>query len=109
MKNSTLEQTQRIGNSKGKRRVCLWHRAMIDAGFPIGQPISIKVSTGGKVTIRPVDESRKRVSRVVNHGNVLPVIDLKETKTISLASVGEVGDEVRVRIASNLITITPNH
>ena len=82
---------------------------MIDAGFPIGQPISIKVSTGGKVTIRPVDESRKRVSRVVNHGNVLPVIDLKETKTISLASVGEVGDEVRVRIASNLITITPNH
>ena len=99
-------QIQRIGNSKGSRRVCLWNRVMIECGFPIGQPIQI-VSDAHSVSIVPaIQPSRKRVSKVINHGNVLPVIDMKETKSLSLAHLGNVGDSVTVEFAPGIITVT---
>jgi len=94
-------QNQKIGKSKGARRVCLWNRIMIDCGFPIGQPIELffehDPATGGEfLCITPNDAARKKVSRVVNHGNVLPVIDIKENKSLDLDSLGNIGDSVRV-------------
>ena len=90
-------QTPKIGQSKGARRVCLWNRVMIDCGFPIGQPITVvMVACSNVCLITPTDTARKKVSRVVNHGNVLPVIDLKETKSLDLSPLGDIGDTVRV-------------
>lgn len=36
----------KIGTNKGKPRICLWSSKMIDAGFPIGQPITVEVVHG---------------------------------------------------------------
>ena len=100
-----MKQTQKIGKSKDARRVCIWNRAMIDAGFPIGQPISI-TAKGQKVIIEPVKESRKKVSGVTNHGNLLPVIDMKETKSLSLSGLGDIGDTVQIAINDGRITVS---
>ena len=100
-----MTQKQRIGASKGAGRICLWNRAMIGHGFPIGQRITIK-QTGARFTITPDDNGARKVSGVMNHGNRLPVIDLKQTKSLDVGSLGEVGDVVTVKIARNKITIT---
>ena len=99
-----MEQKQKIGRSKGARRVCLWSRQMIDAGFAIGAAIRIETS-GQSVRVLPDVNGARKVSRVMNHGNELPVIDLKETKKLNLALLGEIGGEVIVKIEQNLITI----
>lgn len=97
-------QFQKIGSSKGKRRVCLWNKKIGEAGFPIGQPIQIQV-TWGMVLIFPDPNGKRKVSRVMNHGNELPVIDLKETKSLDLSSLGEIGGKVEVTISDGRIII----
>lgn len=99
-----LQQRQKIGQSKGKRRVCLWNKKMITAGFSVGQGISIKASSS-HITIRTDKAGKRRVSKVMNHGKVLPVIDLKETKSVSLSMLGEIGDGVLVNIEAGKITL----
>lgn len=101
-----LDQSQRIGTNRGNARVCLWNRALAEAGFGIGMPISIAASRGG-VTIVPDPASKRRVSRVTNHGNELPVIDLKTTRSLDLSVLGEPGGTVRVVVATDRIRITP--
>lgn len=97
-------QFQKIGSSKGKRRVCLWNKKLSEAGFPIGQPIHIEVFWGA-VWILPDSDGKRKVSRVMNHGNELPVIDLKETKSLDLSSLGEIGGKVEVTISDGRIII----
>ena len=101
-KNTILEQTQNIGGN-ATRRVCLLNRKLTDAGFGIGTRIEIK-NLSRRITITPSAEGARKVSRVINHGNELPVIDLKETRAISFAGWGA---KVRVVIVKNKITITP--
>jgi hypothetical protein len=102
-KNTILEQTQKItGNAT--RRVCLWNRKLTDAGFGIGTRIEIGVSAR-RITITPCADGARKVSRVMNHGNELAVIDLKENRSISFTGWG---DRVRVVIVKNKITITPD-
>ena len=110
--NPVHSQLQKIGQSKGARRVCLWNRVMIDCGFPIGQPIERffehDPATGGEfLSITPNDAARKKVSRVGNHGNVLRVIDMKENKSLDLDSLGDIGDSVRVDFFEGEIRLTP--
>ena len=85
--------------------MCIWNRAIIECGFPIGQPIRIITGIDG-LSIVPAAESRRKVSGVLNHGNRLPVIDLKETGSLSLSGLGEIGDEVIVNILTGEIRIT---
>jgi hypothetical protein len=99
-------QQQRIGINRGARRVCLWNRAMVECGFTIGQPIQI-VSDAHSVSIFPaIQPTRKKVSRSLNHGNVLAVIDLKETKSLDMSHLGNVGDSVTVTFEPGIITVT---
>ena len=101
-----LKQTQKIGSSKGARRVCLWNKKLINAGFSIGTPIRItNCDVLKRVEIEPHIYGKRKVSRVMNHGNELPVIDLKETKSLSLAMLGEIGGKVSVSIEAGKITI----
>lgn len=108
-----LTQTQKIGQSKGSRRICLWNKAMIECGFPIGQPIEIgfelDITTGDEflfIRCQAPQFARKKVSRVVNHGNILPVIDMKENKSLDLSPLGNIGDTVTVEIKDGEIRIT---
>ena len=71
-------QTAKVGQNKGKPRICLWNRHNLPAaGFDVGTPINV-VRSGNviHITIGSEDSGRK-VSRVKNHGKILPVIDLK--------------------------------
>ena len=99
-------QLQKIGTSKGSRRVCLWNKRMADAGFPIGQAIEIRQIDSDHLHIVPVRESRRKVSRVLNHGQILPVIPIKETRKIDLSGLGDPGGTVTVSIQKNLISIS---
>ena len=99
-----LQQRQKIGQSKGTRRVCLWNKKMIEAGFAIGQPILVRANSS-RIIVTVDNAGKRKVSRVVNHGNVLPVIDIKETKSIDLSGLGDIGDGVTVSIAKGKITI----
>ena len=99
-----LKQIQKIGKSKDKRRVTLWNKKLVDAGFTIGQPIAIHASTSA-ISIAIDATGKRKVSGVMNHGNELPVIDLKETKSLSLAMLGEIGGKVSVSIEAGKITI----
>ena len=101
----THRQTQKIGINKGSRRICLWNKIMVEMGFSIGQPISIK-SDGQMLTIQPTNESPKKVSGVKNHGKVLPVIDIKENKNLVLSDLGNVGDLVEVKFSKRKIVIS---
>lgn len=87
---------------------------MIDAGFDYGTPIVIAChkttrSVFGDVipsaiVITPSAEPTKRkVSRVMNHGKALPVLDLRGDV---IAHLGNIGDTVGVVITKNKITIT---
>ena len=102
-----MEQTQRIGQSKGKRRVTLWNRALNDAGFPAGTRIAIVADTvAHDLTILPDLDGSRKVSAVMNHGNDLPVIDLKEGKKLDLSHLGDIQASVTVSIEPEIITIT---
>jgi hypothetical protein len=97
------KQTARIGQNKQRKRLCLWNRKMIDAGFDYGVAIATK-QRGNVLIITPSDEPTKRkVSRVMNHGKALPVLDLRGELVENL---GNVGDSVSVVIIKNKITIT---
>jgi len=100
-----MTQKQRIGTSKGAGRICLWNRAMLTNGFPIGQTITIK-QTGTALVIVPDKNGKRKVSGVMNHGNRLPVIDLKQTKSLDIGKLGNIGDSVNVEISTNKITIS---
>ena len=96
-----LQQLQKVGSGS---RICLWNRKLNDAGFPSGTPIKIEVINGiVKITKDP--NAKRKVSRVINHGNELPVIDLKATKALPLGEMFSQGDKVSVSIASGLISI----
>ena len=103
-KKTMLKQIQKIGKSKDKRRVCLWNKKLIDAGFSIGKSIAIHAGTSA-ISIAIDPNGKRKVSRVMNHGNELPVIDLKQTKSLSLAMLGEIGGKVSVEIEAGKITI----
>lgn len=103
--NKILEQNQKIGGS-AKRRVCLWNKKLCDAGFTPGAFITVNQS-GKRITVELCDESTKgkrKVSAVTNHGNRLPVIDLKETSKISFDGWGDTADVV---VTKGRIQITP--
>ena len=101
-----LRQVQKIGASKGVARVCLWNRIMQDCGFVIGTPLDIKATTG-RIVITPSDDPKARkVSRVMNHGKALPVIDLKQTRRLNVSTLGNLGDEVTVSFKAGRIVIT---
>ena len=90
---------QKIGASKGARRICLWSLKLNEIGLTSGTPIALRWegSIGALVIERSADkEVKRKVSRVMNHGKELPVIDLRETKSLSLANLGEIGDKVHV-------------
>jgi hypothetical protein len=95
----TTSKLQKIGSSKGARRICLWSLELNRIGLTSGTPITLKWegSIGALIIERSADKDvRRKVSRVMNHGKELPVIDLKETKSLSLAPLGEIGDKVNV-------------
>ena len=113
---------QKIGASKGARRICLWSLELNRIGLTSGTPLMVypcpfKEQSGQPaLVIRPCvegEESRRKVSRVINHGKELPVVDLKETKSLSLELLGEIGDKVQVEFcpprphSSGYVFITP--
>ena len=113
---------QKIGSSKGARRICLWSLELNKIGLTSGTPLMVypcpfKADSGqAALVIRPCvggEESRRKVSRVMNHGKELPVIDLKATKSLSLELLGEIGDKVKVEFCpprpnhSGYVFITP--
>mgnify|MGYP003130369889 FL=1 len=98
---NTLDQIQKIGQAG--TRVCLWNPRLAQLGFPIGTPINIRV-TPRRIVITPVAEARRKVAKVTNHGKVLPVIDLKQTKQIRFDGWGE---SARVVVNHGIITVTP--
>ena len=120
MKNTTKKQ--KIGASKGSRRICLWSLELNRIGLTSGTPLMVypcpfKEQSGQPaIVIRPCvegEEARRKVSRVMNHGKELPVIDLKETRSLSLELLGEIGDMVQVEFcpprphSSGYVFITP--
>lgn len=96
-----LNQTQKVGSNS---RICLWNRKLNDAGFQSGTPIKIE-AINGVIKITKDKNAKRKVSKVINHGNELPVIDLKNTKALPLAEMFTQGDKVNVSIASDLIEI----
>ena len=102
-----MQKTQKIGASKGSRRLCLWNLELNNIGLSSGTPVEVKKTRKG-LQLVPCGESRRRVSRVLNHGKELPVIDLKETKSLSLACLGEIGDKVLVSYSSSGVTLQPS-
>jgi|TARA_R100001530_G_C4191639_1_gene122318 hypothetical protein len=101
-----MKKLQKIGQSKGSRRLCLWNRELNKCGLTSGTPVRVTVLPDS-ITIAACKDSSRKVSRVKNHGNILPVIDLKETKSLSLACLGEIGDTVLVEYSYTGVTLTP--
>jgi len=96
------KQTQKVGSVLGKARVCLWNRKIETlVGFTIGQPINIKRNPKSVVITAGNGDSTRKVSRVKNKGNVLPVIDLKGPIVEGL------GSHVDVTFSPGLIEIRP--
>jgi hypothetical protein len=105
-------QTVKVGKYRKveNNRICLWNRNHLPAsGFSIGTPIDINREDGTKsnvgfhvirITIGNSD-SRRKVSKVSNHGNTLPVIDIKGD------IVHGMGTHVVVEYHENCILITP--
>lgn len=96
-----LSQTQKVGSNS---RICLWNRKLNDAGFQSGTPIKIE-AINGIIKITKDPNAKRKVSKVINHGNELPVIDLKTTKALPLAKMFSQGDKVSVKVASGIIKI----
>lgn len=101
-----LQQQQKVSKSKGLPRVTLWNRVMEECGFSSGQRILITSNRDG-IVIVPDETGRRRVSNVKNHGKTLPVIDLKQTKSLDLTPLGAIGEPVEVTFKKDLITIRP--
>ena len=99
------KQTVKIGQNKGQKRVCLWSVKMIEAGFDFGTQVELKATANKLVITASKTKQRNKVSRVMNHGKPLPVLDLRGKHVEHL---GEVGDVVSVRIDRNKITIVSN-
>ena len=113
-----LQQKQKVGKSG---RVSIWNKALNSAGFSAGTAIAIthnrnaNISKGdpATVTIKPATSGKRKVSRCINHGKELPVIDLKNTKALPMADLfrqwreGEIVT-VTVTVQPNLVTITRN-
>ncbi len=113
-----LQQKQKVGKSG---RVSIWNKALNSAGFTAGTAIAIThnhnehITRGdlATVTIKPDPSGKRKVSRCVNHGKELPVIDLKNTKALPMADLFKQWREgetvnVTVTIQPNLVTITRN-
>ena len=96
-----LEQIQKVGNGP---RVCLLNRKLINAGFEIGAKIKVTESDTGEIIVTLDDNGKKKVSRVMNHGKVLPVIDIKATKSIPLKRFKS---QAKIIITSGKISISP--
>lgn len=103
-KNIILKQVQKVTKNKNLPRITIWNRALLDAGFNYGQALKINLKNG-RVEITPTQNSNNKVSKVQNHGNTLPVIDLKETKSLKLSSLFEIGEQVTITISTDLIVI----
>jgi 3-dehydroquinate synthase class II len=94
--NAILDQVQTIG--KG-RRVCIWNKALTEAGLGAGTRITVTASGNlGVLAVAADPDGKRKVSRVMNHGNALPVIDLKENKSLVFSFLGAPGDKVRVQV-----------
>ena len=98
------KQNQKIGASNSKPRVCLWNRIMIECGFTVGQPYVI-YQKGSVIELTPDAHGVRKVSRVMNHGNELPVIDLKQTGSLDVSALGSVGGTVEVEFRHGKIVI----
>ena len=111
---------KKVGRSSGKPRIDLWSKKMIEAGFDFGTPLSIEwtmTGGGGRIAVRPPPARTrrdstamgevlgKRVSRVMNHGEPLPVIDLKSTKALPLEGLFIIGETITYEISDRLIVI----
>ena len=96
------KQTVKIGQNKGQKRVCLCTVKMIEAGFDFGTQVQLKATANKLVITASKTKQRNKVSRVMNHGRPLPVLDLRGKHVEHL---GAVGDVVSVRIDRNKITI----
>lgn len=106
MKKPILDQVQKITGT-AKRRVCLWNRKLADAGFAPGEHFATIIDDKSiTLRTRPQGEGTRAVALVMNHGNELPVIDLKETRKVSFEGWG---DKARVVIEKYKITITPEN
>jgi len=103
MKKPIHKQTVKIGQNKGQKRICLWSVKLIDAGFEYGVFVELTVSKTKLVITTSETKQRKKVSRVMNHGKPLPVLDLRGKHVEHL---GEVNDMVNVVIEPNKITIS---
>ena len=99
MKKPIYQKTLKVGKHGNGKRITLWHKSMIAAGFDFGTKITLKrVKNGFKIV--PDDDGKRTVASVINHGTRLPVIDIK----------GKILDEltathVEVKFVDNLITI----
>ena len=91
--------------NKGQAWICLWNRVMNKYGFASGQRIRI-TSTPSAILVVSDESGKRKVSRVANHGNILAVIDLKQTKQLDLTHLGRIGDSVVVTFEQDLITIS---
>ena len=103
MKKPIHTQKVKIGQNKGQKRICLWSVKLIDAGFEYGVFVELTVSKTKLVITTSETKQRKKVSRVMNHGKPLPVLDLRGKHVEHL---GEVNDMVNVVIEPNKITIS---
>ena len=97
-------QTVKVGKYRKieQNRICLWNRNHLPAsGFPIGTPIEIVRDGSCLILYVGNSNSRRKVSKVSNHGNTLPVIDLKGE------IVHGMGTHVVVEYHENMIVIRP--
>ena len=111
MKKPIYQKTLKVGKHGNGKRITLWHKSMIAAGFDFGTKITLKrvktqsATPFGSVALNgfkivPDDDGKRTVASVINHGTRLPVIDIK----------GKILDEltathVEVKFVDNLITI----
>jgi len=107
MKKTYYEKTLKIGKHGNGKRICLWHKSMIEAGFDFGTKISIKYQNRGPAFNRglhivPDVDGKRKVNSVMNHGTRLPVIDLKGKM---VDSVFDGATHVKVKIVTGIIKI----
>lgn len=102
---------KKVGAYKGKPRICLWSTALIKAGFDFGQFIiyTYQRTEGEKhwslCIGRPTTNQGRKVSKVMNHGKPIPVIDIKCTDRFTLEEYFEIGESIIVTICEGRIFI----
>ena len=92
---------QRIGTNRRQPRLTLWNRKLIAAGFGFGQPVALTVGKTS-LTVIPDANGKRRVLRVMNHGNELPVLEFLGKW---IGHVGQPGDTVQITVEPGQITI----